>query len=87
MAAKQKIIDLAFAHGCSDVAGYKSKWIFMPFWICISNSHFLDLRAKLGILECFDSNDLNCTFLAANQLTARILKSDMDQWSPRPETS
>lgn len=48
--AKQKIINLAFACGCSNVAGYKSELIFMLFWICISSSHFQALRAKLGIL-------------------------------------
>lgn len=50
VAAKQKIIDLAFACGCSNVAGYKSELIFMLLWICISSSRFQALRAKLGIL-------------------------------------
>lgn len=50
VAAKQKIIDLAIACGCSNVAGYKSELIFMLLWICISSSRFQALRAKLGIL-------------------------------------
>jgi len=67
VAAKQKIIDLAFDYGCSNVARVQIKTDVHAGLNLHKQFTFSSSQSQTGHLKCFDGNDLKHAFLAANQ--------------------